>query len=60
MSARELEEVYVSSKKVHCDGGNGELGHPKIYMTMAADKDNIMCPYCSKQFIYREKQSKKN
>jgi uncharacterized Zn-finger protein len=42
-------EVVISDKReVSCDGG--ELGHPKIYLKIK-DKE-IICPYCSKQFIY--------
>ena len=39
----------VSSKKVSCDGGGGELGHPKVYLEMG-DENEIICPYCSKLF----------
>ncbi len=40
---------FVKSKKVSCDGGGGVLGHPKVYLEMG-DKDEIVCPYCSKLF----------
>ena len=40
---------FVQSKKVICDGGGGALGHPKVYLEMG-DKNEIVCPYCSKLF----------
>ena len=40
---------FLKSKKVSCDGGGGVLGHPKVYLEMG-DKDEIVCPYCSKLF----------
>ena len=39
----------VKSKKVICDGGGGTLGHPRVYLEMG-DKNEIVCPYCSKLF----------
>ena len=50
---KELENPieYVNIKKVSCDGGNDDLGHPKIYLDMGI-KNEIMCPYCSKVYIY--------
>ena len=40
---------FVQSKKVICDGGGGALGHPKVYLEMG-EKNEIVCPYCSKLF----------
>ena len=39
----------VKSKKVICDGGGGALGHPRVYLEMG-DKNETLCPYCSKLF----------
>ena len=43
------EILHVTSKKVACDGGNGDMGHPKVYLNMGS-KDYVICPYCSKLF----------
>ena len=45
---REIE--YTNSKKLSCNGLDGPLGHPKVYLDMG-DKNQIICPYCSKLFI---------
>ena len=28
------EKVYVESETVACDGGDGPLGHPRVYLNM--------------------------
>ena len=47
---REIE--YTNSKKLSCNGLDGPLGHPKVYLDMG-DKNRIICPYCSKLFILK-------
>ena len=47
---REIE--YANSKKLSCNGLDGPLGHPKVYLDMG-DKNQIICPYCSKLFILK-------
>ena len=42
----------VEYKKVSCQGIDGPLGHPKVYLDMG-DKDFVVCPYCSKIFKLR-------
>ena len=41
----------VNQDRVSCDGG--ELGHPKIFLSLTLDKE-VICPYCSKIFIYKK------
>jgi NADH dehydrogenase (ubiquinone) Fe-S protein 6 len=45
------EPVFKTDKRViYCDGGEGALGHPKVYINL--DKPEIaICGYCGKQFI---------
>jgi len=45
---KELQKV--SSSIVVCDGGDGVLGHPKVYLDMGKET-KIICPYCSKLFV---------
>lgn len=47
------EVLHVTSKKVSCDGGKLDTGHPKVYLNMG-DKDYVICPYCSKLFTTRK------
>lgn len=47
------EILHVTSKKVSCDGGNGDMGHPKVYLNMG-DQGYVVCPYCSKLFTTKK------
>ena len=51
------ETVYVMEKKVACDGGEGALGHPRVYLTMGAD-GKVECPYCDRLFILDQSGAK--
>lgn len=47
-----FETIEVSTHEVACDGGNGALGHPKVYLHLDADRGNqVTCPYCSRTYI---------
>jgi uncharacterized Zn-finger protein len=43
------EIITVTSRTVACDGGDGALGHPRVFLTIA-DRQ-ILCPYCSRLFV---------
>lgn len=49
------EVVYTDTPKVSCEGSQGALGHPLVYLNMAG-KNEIMCPYCSKRFVLQKKE----
>jgi uncharacterized Zn-finger protein len=56
--------IFTNKKEVVCDGSNNfetiidskksTLGHPKIYLKMADNQNEITCPYCSKTWILKE------
>jgi uncharacterized Zn-finger protein len=50
MNPREIVEIETTV--VGCDGGDGDFGHPLVYLNMenrrAAD-----CPYCGRQFVLK-------
>ena len=46
------EIIYVTVKRVACDGGGGALGHPRVYLEMG-EEDRVECPYCDRLFVYR-------
>lgn len=50
--------MYVNKRSVSCDGGDAGLGHPKIYLTIAPNDEQIACPYCSRVFLFRQKTPK--
>lgn len=43
------ETFMVDTRTVACDGGNGPLGHPRVWLHI--DDRQTFCPYCSR--IYR-------
>ena len=54
MDNQDYEDViYVESTPVFCDGGNGALGHPGVYLTIG-DTGEARCPYCGCQFALVE------
>ncbi|XP_017032109.1 NADH dehydrogenase [ubiquinone] iron-sulfur protein 6, mitochondrial [Drosophila kikkawai] len=51
-----IEEVppkECTERVVFCDGGDGPLGHPKVYINL--DKPgNHICGYCGLRFVKKE------
>ena len=47
-----FETIYVDDTIVACNGGGGPLGHPRVYLNLAAS-GKVECPYCSRLFIRR-------
>ena len=48
-----VETLYSDSEVVCCDGGDGPLGHPRVYLNMEG-KGWIDCPYCGRRYILKE------
>ncbi len=44
------EIIRVKDKVVVCDGGEGPLGHPRVFLNMG-DEGKVECPYCDRLFI---------
>ena len=53
-SMAEVDRVEVENEQVACDGGEGPLGHPRVYLNMES-KGHITCPYCSCEFVLKTK-----
>jgi uncharacterized Zn-finger protein len=43
---------YTDKTRVFCDGDEGPLGHPRVYMQMGTD-GYVDCGYCDRRFILR-------
>ena len=48
------EEITVSTKRVACDGGGGALGHPRVFLEIPHDEHEVICPYCSRNYVLVE------
>ena len=47
-----FETIYINETVAACNGGDGPLGHPKVYLNLGA-AGKIDCPYCSRLFVNR-------
>lgn len=44
--------VYTNKTEIACDGDDGALGHPRVFLHMEDGK--VECPYCDRVFIFKE------
>ena len=45
------ETQVVTKWKVACDGGEGALGHPRVWLSVSHESGEVECPYCDKKFV---------
>ncbi|MCV6595001.1 MAG: zinc-finger domain-containing protein [Silicimonas sp.] len=45
----EVEEVTRS--RIACDGGEGALGHPRVWLSIDPQTGWVECPYCDKRYV---------
>lgn len=45
-------QEVVSAWRVSCDGGEGALGHPRVWMSVDPVHGWVDCGYCDKRFIH--------
>ncbi|XP_068141541.1 NADH dehydrogenase [ubiquinone] iron-sulfur protein 6, mitochondrial [Drosophila tropicalis] len=49
----ETAPIETTERVVYCDGGDGPLGHPKVYINL--DKPgNHICGYCGLRFVKKD------
>lgn len=46
------ETEIVSRWKVACDGGEGALGHPRVWLVIPEDTGWVECGYCDKRYVH--------
>ena len=46
------ETIITDKTEVSCDGGEGALGHPRVYLHMDED-GRVECPYCDRLFMLK-------
>ncbi|HQT89380.1 MAG TPA: zinc-finger domain-containing protein [Acidiphilium sp.] len=44
--------MTVTNRTASCDGGDGPLGHPRIYLRI--ETDHVDCPYCTRRYRLAE------
>lgn len=58
MTIEAPEIRIVDSYRVACDGGEGSLGHPRVYLQIAADVGWVTCPYCDARLVHKDFEGK--
>ena len=48
------ETETVETVRVACDGGEGALGHPRVWLQIPLETGWVECPYCDKRFELAE------
>ena len=48
-----VSTIHVGAKEFMCIGAKAPFDHPHVYLDMGAD-DEIICPYCSTLYHYRQ------
>lgn len=48
------ETETVTTRRISCDGGEGALGHPRVWLSVDEDTGWVECPYCDKRFVLAE------
>jgi uncharacterized Zn-finger protein len=43
------ETIHVDERTVACDGGDGPLGHPRVWLRIP--NREVVCPYCSRLYV---------
>ncbi|MBM85466.1 MAG: zinc-finger domain-containing protein [Rhodospirillaceae bacterium] len=46
------EIIDTNKHTIACQGGNGPLGHPRVFLTIGHEGE-VLCPYCSRLYRYR-------
>ncbi len=52
------ETRIVDSYRVACDGGEGALGHPRVWLKISPETGYVEGPYCDAKLIHREFEGK--
>lgn len=56
MTIEAPETKIVDTYRVACDGGDGALGHPRVYLQMPEEHSWVECPYCDCKFVHKDHQ----
>ena len=53
MTTQAPETKIVETSKIACDGGEGALGHPRVWLQIPAKEGFVECPYCDAKYILK-------
>ncbi len=52
------ETESVTQTRISCDGGEGALGHPRVWLQIPRDQGWVECGYCDCKFIHADFEGK--
>ena len=55
MTVQPPEYEIVTAWRVACDGGEGALGHPRVYLSLNRETGYVECPYCDKLYVHQSR-----
>lgn len=58
MTTQAPETKIVDSFRIACDGGEGALGHPRVWLQIPHDAGYVECPYCDAKYIQKDFEGK--
>lgn len=53
MNIEPPETIIIDTRVVACDGGDGTLGHPRVYLSLEGH-GQVECPYCDRLYIFED------
>lgn len=54
MTTQAPETKTVSAYRIACDGGEGALGHPRVWLQISPESGRVSCPYCDCVYIHED------
>ncbi|MEL6203810.1 MAG: zinc-finger domain-containing protein [Pseudomonadota bacterium] len=48
------EVIVVNTMRISCDGGEGALGHPRVWLSISPSTGCVECGYCDRKFIHQD------
>ena len=54
MSLDAPEIKIVDTYRVACDGGEGALGHPRVWLQIPREQGWVGCPYCDCRIQHKD------
>ena len=48
------ETKIVDVRRIACDGGEGALGHPRVWLQISSEQGWVECPYCDTKRVHKD------
>ncbi len=58
MTTKAPETKIVETTRIACDGGEGPLGHPRVWLHIPEGQGWIECPYCDCKYVLKGHETK--